>query len=162
MSLLLSGLRRAESRTVLTATQLALVPSEYPFLAQGASTSRGLGTYLVWVRVGQGVKRWHYLCFSFISYGIFPNGGFEMETKGTITDIHGLFNMADSTQNSFGTEVWWRGQADAKWKLTPHVYREGEPFDLERTLAVKFINMAPFSTPPLIDLLKNQTRSLQS
>ncbi len=66
-----------------------------------------------------------------------------METKGTITDIHGLFNIAESTQNSFGSEVWWRGQSDLNRRLTPHVYREGKPFDLERTLAAKFIVMAP-------------------
>ena len=34
MSLVLSGLKRAESLTVLTATQLALIPPEYPFLAR--------------------------------------------------------------------------------------------------------------------------------
>jgi len=41
MSLLLSRLRRAESLTVLTATQLALVPPEYPFLAQESPQDRG-------------------------------------------------------------------------------------------------------------------------
>ncbi len=41
MSLLLSRLRRAEPLTVLTATQLALIPPEYPFLAQEAPQNRG-------------------------------------------------------------------------------------------------------------------------
>jgi len=41
MNLVLSRLRRAESLTVLTATQLALVPPEYPFLAQESPQDRG-------------------------------------------------------------------------------------------------------------------------
>jgi len=55
---------------------------------------------------------------------ISPTAVLEMKTKGTITDIHDLFNMAESTQKLFGTEAWWRGQADVKWGLTPHVYRQ--------------------------------------
>ncbi len=41
MSLVLRGVRRAESLTVFTATQLALIPPEYPFLAQESPQDRG-------------------------------------------------------------------------------------------------------------------------
>ena len=39
--LLLSGLTGAKSLTVFTATQLALIPPEYPFLAQESPQDRG-------------------------------------------------------------------------------------------------------------------------
>ncbi|MCH7915674.1 MAG: FRG domain-containing protein [Deltaproteobacteria bacterium] len=74
---------------------------------------------------------------------ISPTAVLEMETKGTITDIHDLFNMAESTQKLFGTEAWWRGQADVKWGLTPHVYRQDRPLSWEQTLAARFVVMAP-------------------
>jgi len=54
MSLLLSRLRRAESLNVLTATQLALIPPEYPFLALESLLEKGLATYLPCPAVGHG------------------------------------------------------------------------------------------------------------
>jgi len=61
---------------------------------------------------------------------------------GTIGDLRDVIDAAEKAPAraglGYGHELWWRGQADARWPLLPGVFRDSVIAGRERNLAVEF------------------------
>jgi hypothetical protein len=54
-----------------------------------------------------------------------------MDASGTIGDLRDVIGAAEQAPANLGRghgrELWWRGQAVAKWSLQPGVFRNASP-----------------------------------
>lgn len=60
-----------------------------------------------------------------------------------IGSVVSVLEQAVAAGSSFGGEVWWRGHADASWRLKPSVQRGERNERYEQNVTVRFLRAAP-------------------
>lgn len=61
----------------------------------------------------------------------------------TIASGHDLLTALEDAYDTCHRPLWWRGHAEADWKLIPKVFRDGENYVCERNIALSFMARAP-------------------
>ena len=59
-----------------------------------------------------------------------------------IVDMLSLMKAVTDVNNQFTGQVWWRGQANKKWNLTPSVFREEYDLGYEQNIIRRFMQRA--------------------
>jgi hypothetical protein len=60
-----------------------------------------------------------------------------------IDSLWTLLTVVAESAKETGTLSWWRGHADASWKLVPGAFRNGRTFHSERNMVARFRAKAP-------------------
>jgi hypothetical protein len=63
--------------------------------------------------------------------------------ENPITNLKELTDTVLEINKSNSGQVWWRGQADSNWKLTPSVFRIDGGYDFEQNIISRFMRRAP-------------------
>jgi len=66
-----------------------------------------------------------------------------MESSGHIQNVQDLFDVALQVNAAFKGQIWWRGQRDQGWHLTPSVFREQRWTESESSYVERFQHKAP-------------------
>jgi hypothetical protein len=64
-----------------------------------------------------------------------------------IEDIQSLVNAVLLANNEFKGQVWWRGQENFDWNLSPSVFRSKRDDEYERNIIFRFMQRAPSRYP---------------
>ena len=70
-----------------------------------------------------------------------------MNSQDTITDIKTLIRLVTDINARFKGQIWWRGQRDSSWGLTPSVFRKDTWARSERSFVARFQHKAPSRHP---------------
>jgi hypothetical protein len=70
-----------------------------------------------------------------------------MQSMGQIRDVESLVEAALHANQRFPGQVWWRGQRDAAWDLSPSVSRLPHNARSEQSLIARFRHKAPSRHP---------------
>jgi len=65
-----------------------------------------------------------------------------MPYAASLKKLSDVLAVVGQAYKTFGTDVWWRGHADATWHLQPSVHRKGN-LSYEREVATRFFQSAP-------------------
>lgn len=67
----------------------------------------------------------------------------SLDVLPVVRSADDLVRFADAAVTASGSNLWWRGQADADWDLVPKVFRGDRGFRYEKNAVVHFVNRAP-------------------
>ena len=76
----------------------------------------------------------------------------SLQGKKEIKTVSDLIEAANVAMGTFRVVPWWRGHADANWRLVPGVFREKKRAADEQLLATEFMRQAPVlyqNCPPM-------------
>src|SRR3990172_9096963 len=70
-----------------------------------------------------------------------------MESSGKIENLQDIVRVVLSVNSTFKGQVWWRGQRDQAWHLSPSVFREQRWTESETSYTERFQHKAPSRHP---------------
>jgi hypothetical protein len=70
-----------------------------------------------------------------------------MESSGKVENLQDVVRIVLSVNSAFKGQVWWRGQRDQAWPLSPSVFREERWAESETSYVERFQHKAPSRHP---------------
>lgn len=70
-----------------------------------------------------------------------------MNSQNIITNLTDLLEIVLETNSRFKGQIWWRGQRDSSWNLTPSIFRKERWAKSERSFVARFQHKAPSRHP---------------